>query len=297
MTVLARLRALGGRSKPLGDFWPHRGSDPVSGVRPMPRIPMEFSYASSLDEWLQAACPGVTVALGPLGGVSAKGDGSSPGREASVTQSRDLLAYWIQFRPATEALRPRGTDRPIRLFERYLLCLPVGAGGDFHGKLVRVLIAALDDTVAGVDLGALTPEAWLQLGLPPRPGFLLDLPVRETRSREVAAPVREVTLDVSGVNSLTGIVYWRHGGPAAHVEVQHCSGENAPNQIDPASRQAGGRIIRTATDGSFRLAVPKGAGPPSLRVRALGEETFRSPSAMRSQGGQWFLELENSRSS
>ena len=106
----------------------------------------------------------------------------------AAAPARELPAgRWIGLYPmALEATAgTRGAKGPPLQFG--VRCLVTAAQDD---DLFALAFHALDTPELGVDLEPLAAEGWLAFGAVPRPSFVLSLPMRKTRLRPVALPVR-----------------------------------------------------------------------------------------------------------
>jgi hypothetical protein len=155
---------------------------------------------------------------------------------------------------------PRGLKRPhIDVFLRYLVTAWAEKPEEAHRLLGQLLFAALENPEFEVEHTSLPVAAWSAFGIPPRPSFVVKLPLRkELPARPAKLVRRPVVVEVSQTASLHGVVTGPDDVPVpgALVEV-------------PAVRLA----TRTDTRGRFRFArVPGNGAGVRLRVTAKGRQ-------------------------
>lgn len=142
----------------------------------------------------------------------------------------------------------RGAKAPPLQFG--VRCLVTAAVAD---DLFELAFDAMDRPEFEVDFEPLAAEGWLAFGAPPRPAFALRLPMRKTRLRPVAPPVRAaLVITPTPLAALLGTVL-------------------GPNEtgVAGAKVELAGLGLSTLTDhrGRFRFAgVP---GERALRVCVL----------------------------
>jgi hypothetical protein len=79
-------------------------------------------------------------------------------------------------------------SQPLQLKVRYLITVAADPPEEAHRRLGELAFAALESPDFEVELGALPVSLWQAFGVPPRPAFLLRVPVRRER------PARKVPL-------------------------------------------------------------------------------------------------------
>jgi len=172
-------------------------------------------------------------------------------------EGRGASFYLLELGPAPP---PRNTGRaPLQLALRYLVTTWAETPAAAHALLGELAFAAMEVPDALVDLAPLPPALWAALGVPPRPAFILQLPLRKERP-EPRAPFVRVPLVVEDAPlvGLAGVVLGPDDVPVAGAAVE---------------LPALGYRTRTAPDGTFRFAaVPATAGRLRLHVRARGRE-------------------------
>lgn len=88
---------------------------------------------------------------------------------------------------------PRGNRRvPLQILLRYLVTTWAPDPAEAHRLLGELVFAALGQTQMEmeVDLNPLPTSTWNSLSLPPRPSFVLRVPLRHERPEKEAPPVR-----------------------------------------------------------------------------------------------------------
>lgn len=196
----------------------------------------------SLESWIKATVGAVEVWLG------------EPRREAERAGVGLYLMELVPARPAQGGRRP-----PLQFCARYLVTTWAADAHTAHRILADLLFAAMDSPNLEVDLEPLSGTAWAAFGVPPRPSFLLRVPVRRARPERPVKRVRvPPVVETVPVMALEGLVL----GPSetrlagARVEI-------------PAL----GLTTRTDPDGRFRFAnVPAQGAPLLVRVSAKGRE-------------------------
>jgi hypothetical protein len=123
-----------------------------------------------IREWASATLAGARVTHAPPGACEDGGSGVS--------------LYLLEIRPAPAA---RGAERPPhQLALRYLVTAWAAEPEEAHRLLGELVFAAMDRPGADVILEPPPPEVWAAFGVPPRPSFLLEVPLRRAR------PEREI---------------------------------------------------------------------------------------------------------
>lgn len=84
-----------------------------------------------------------------------------------------------------------GRQAPLQIQLRYLVTAWAGSVEEEHRILGQLVFAALERTDWQVALRSLPPETWAALGVPPRPAFVLQVPLRIERPAHVAPRVRQ----------------------------------------------------------------------------------------------------------
>jgi hypothetical protein len=125
------------------------------------------SATASLIDWLAGTADVQVRAAPPRASDSDSDSDSDPDGGAG-------LSVWpLALMPERE-LRNAGQREPLRFRVRHLVTGSVDA-------LDRVLVAAVENGEPVVTLDQPSDQAWLALGVPPRPALLIDMPARINR--------------------------------------------------------------------------------------------------------------------
>ena len=195
-----------------------------------------------LKEWVKSILEGVEVRL------------TAPGNS---TQVKGIELYLLE----VAVMPPASTNKmpPLQVALRFLVTSWSEDPEDAHRLLGELLFAAMENAEFEVELAPLPVAVWRALGVPPRPSFVLRVPLQRARHMPKAKPVTAFpVVKTLVVVSLHGVVRGPNDTPLAGAEV-----------LVPALR------LRASTDykGRFHLAgVPGDGQPKTLRVRAKGQE-------------------------
>jgi hypothetical protein len=168
---------------------------------------------------------------------------------------------------------PPRTARKVRLeiSLRYLVTSWSEDIDDAHKLIGDLLFAAMENSNFTVETGPVPIEVWQCLGVPPRPGFLLRVPLSKELPERPVKYVRRLVLQTAPSTSLQGLVT----GP----------GDIA---ISGALVELPSMNLTARTDPRGGFHFPNIAAEPSdqvLRVRAKGrEQTFRTAENKRPDG-------------
>lgn len=152
----------------------------------------------------------------------------------------------------------RGARQPmLDLALRYLVTSWSEGPSEAHRLLGELLFAAAASADYEIELGSPPLDLWVALGVPPRPAFILRVPVRRPLPVHRAPLVRRpVTLEIAAAGRLTGLCVGPENIPLAGALVEL-----------PALN------VRTRTDHEGRFAfssVPRGPSPLLVRATAKG---------------------------
>jgi hypothetical protein len=193
-----------------------------------------------LSRWVQEILPGVNVTFdGPAGATD------------------DVGLYLFEMADLPPA---RGTERPpLQVRLGYLVTTSGTDVALAHKRLGTLLFAALTHPDWDVRFPGDIAEYWTAVGMPPRAGFILTVPLRQPVETKPAPPVRG-PLRVEGVGSraMEGVVLGPGDVPIsdAFVEIPSLA-----------------LTTRSDTRGRFRFAaVPTSPAKQQLRVRAKARE-------------------------
>jgi hypothetical protein len=167
---------------------------------------------------------------------------------------RGVSIYLLDILPDPPARN--GLPAPLQVVLCYLVSTWAETPAQAHALLGTLVFAALDHPRFRADLGPLS-ELWSACSLPPRPGFLLRVPVRQERVLRPVPPVREpIVVHATPLAVLRGVVLGNGGVPLAGARVEY-----------PALK----RSVTTDPDGRFMFeGVPAGDGSRELCVKARG---------------------------
>jgi hypothetical protein len=199
-----------------------------------------------LTDWMTAVLGATPVSL------------SAPGPNSD---HRGISLYLVEIQRRQGA---RGTEKkpPLQLLLRYLVSVQGDDPIQSHRQLWQLLLDAERRAQANEWILELEPppaELWLSFGIPPRPAFVLGIPLqhqwRQPRVPRVATPPE---LQTSPGGSLVGQVVGPGGVPIAGARVE------LPSL---------GQTAATGPLGRFRFSsVPSGRyRPTQLVVKAKGE--------------------------
>lgn len=207
-----------------------------------------------------------------LGGVSVSLD--APDR-TSVDAGVGLYLLELGAAP------PPRTERrpPLRLTVCYLVTAGADSPERAHRMLGELVFAAMDEADFEVDLTPVPLAVWAGLGVAPRPGFRLRVPVQRERPLPVPQRVR-MPLVVRALHSTEDLSGYVVGPgdvpiPGALVEL-------------PSLRLS----TRTDAKGAFRFpSVPPTNTLGRLEVRAKGELLELGAEALATEGGPLVIRL------
>jgi hypothetical protein len=196
----------------------------------------------SLKTWVQSVVGTVEVRLLP---PSATHQGSGVGL---------YLLDLIDSPPARQNGRT-----PLQFGLRYLVTAWADDPEEEHRLLGELAFAALDDADFQVELNPLPAAAWAAFGLPPRPSFVLRVPIRRPRPEPPTKLVRApIQVQSAALSTLFGEVLGPNDAPLFGVTIEY-----------PALQ----RFERTDLKGRFQFAsIPQDGHPKQLLVRLNGSE-------------------------
>src|SRR6266850_5283921 len=125
-------------------------------------------------DWVGTVVEGGYVSLGPP-------DNQRAGRGVGL-----YLLELVQSPPPSSNKRP-----PLQLALRYLITAWSGTPEDAHQMLVALMFAAMENKEFQVELEPLPVTVWTAFGVPPRPSFILRVPLRQERPQPQTKLVRE----------------------------------------------------------------------------------------------------------
>jgi hypothetical protein len=194
-----------------------------------------------LRSWVQTVLPGAEVHF------------DAP---SSTPPTPGVTMYLLHLRPRPA---PRGTTRPpLQLTLCYLVTVWAPELGETHRRLGELVFAAMSRDDVEVDLEPLQGSDWAAFGTPPRPSFVLRVPLRKEVAQPAAKYVRGPLL-VSSTNIAS--LYGRVVGPG-DLPIPDALVELPSLELSE----------RTDPRGYFRFASVPADPPAVLRVRAKGRE-------------------------
>jgi hypothetical protein len=194
-----------------------------------------------LTAWVDDVVPGATVTL--------------DGPAASATADVSLHLFELSDLPAA-----RGDQRPpLQVQLGYLVTTGGADVSSAHERLGALLFAALQHSDYEVRFPGDMAAYWAAAKVPPQPGFVLAVPLRQEVDAKPAPPVTSgLRVQSVGSQSLVGVVV----GPGDIF-------------IADAMVEVPSLALATRTDprGRFRFsAVPTGSTALQIRVRAKAQE-------------------------
>ncbi|MEO8078581.1 MAG: carboxypeptidase regulatory-like domain-containing protein [Acidobacteriota bacterium] len=212
-----------------------------------------------LKEW-------VGTAVGPVAVSLALPNGSRPGTGVNL--------YLVEL--ALKPLVRRRGHSAQQLTLRYLVTTWAEQPEDAHRLLGDLVFAAMEASDFEVELAGASTELWHALGTPPRPSFMLAVPLEKLRPAEqVPRVLKPVVIEVAPVESFHGLVLGPGDVPLAAARVR--------------METLG---LETRTDGAGRFlfsSVPGGGRPKSLVAQAHGVETAATTTSQHPAAGDPFV--------
>ncbi|MDQ1707777.1 MAG: hypothetical protein QOJ88_988 [Pyrinomonadaceae bacterium] len=214
-----------------------------------------------LATWIGGILDHVNVSLAPPGALDA---------------AKGVNLYLLELLQSPAA---RGTRRPPLLMTlRYLVTTQAPKPEDAHQLLGDLVVAALENQEFEVEQEPLPVSVWTALGVAPRPGFVLRVPLRHERPEKLAPPVRTVVIKRLPLRSFGGQVVGPENIPIMDARVELPAFELATN---------------TDSRGRFYFsAVPAAAGARFLRVRAKGQEFSINTEQVGSENDPLVIQLQ-----
>jgi len=181
----------------------------------------------------------------------------SPSAPAAAT-GRVVGCYLLEVVPAPAERSVRRP--PLQVALRYLITTWDDDHLAAHRLLGQLLFAAMADDTLDVEREPIDAASWTALGTPPRPAFVVRVPLRVERPDRAAPRVREpLQVEIGPAGRLTGIVMGPNDTPIMNARVE-AVGLDAITVTDAAGR--------------FQLPTLPSSGPPlRVRVAAHGVQT------------------------
>jgi hypothetical protein len=169
---------------------------------------------------------------------------------------RGINLYLMHLAP----LPPPSTNKlpPLQLALRYLVTAWSDDPEEAHRLLGELVFAAMGHFEFQVELEPVPAEVWKAFGIPPRPSFVLRLPLQRPRIEAPVKIVRSAPIVKTGLMvALQGVVLGPEDTPLAGAEVL----------IEAL------RLTRhTDHHGCFHFTAVPGGGQKTVRVKAKGQE-------------------------
>lgn len=134
---------------------------------------MAFEFDGRLKDWVGSVIKGAEFSLDPPGG-------QKTGRGVGL-----YLLELIQSPPPKTSRRP-----PLQLDLKYLVTAWSDGAEDCHQMLVDLMLAAMESNDFHVEPEPVPLAVWTAFGVPPRPSFILRVPLRQERPEPQAKLVR-----------------------------------------------------------------------------------------------------------
>jgi hypothetical protein len=194
-----------------------------------------------LKDWVKSTLESVDVRLSP----------------PAADEKAGIGLYLMELAVMPPASTTRLPPRQVAL--RYLVTSSADDLEAAHRLLGDLIFAAMDNPEFQVELEPVPMTVWTAFGVPPRPSFVLRVPLQQARKETKAKPVRTVpVLRTVAATTLHGVVRGPSDIPLPGAEVQA-----------PALR------LTTYTDSHGRFyfsSVPAEGQNLTLRVKAKGRE-------------------------
>lgn len=163
---------------------------------------------------------------------------------------------------------------PLQIVLRYLVTAEAEDPLEAHRVLGDLAFAAMEHPDFQVALEPPGAATWAAFGVPPRPAFLLDVPLVKERKQPVARLVEEPVVTVAPLSTLEGVVVGPRRTPIASARVEI-----------PTLRRS------TTTDykGQFHFSALPGDRSVELIVHAKGKTLAVTAGAGRGAGPDRFV--------
>lgn len=195
-----------------------------------------------LSDWATGLLPGIEVSLGPPSELRT-------GRGVGM-----YLMELLQSPPPSTVKRA-----PLQISLRYLVTSWAETPKDAHKMLGELVLAAMGNSDFQVEFEPIPIAVWSAFGIPPRPAFVLRLPIRQERPQADAKPVLSPMIVKSApISSFHGLLLGRPGDlPLADAAIEV-----------PALRL----LTHSDRKGRFIFPTVPSQVPLDMRIRAKGRE-------------------------
>jgi hypothetical protein len=201
---------------------------------------MGLEFDGRLKDWVGNVIQGAELSLEAP-------ETKKPGRGVGM-----YLLELVQSLPPSTSRRP-----PLQLALRYLVTAWSETPEDAHQMLVDLMFAAMENTDFQVESESVPLSVWTAFSVPPRPSFLLRVPMRQERPQPQAKLVRELKFQSSPAVGFHGLLL----GPG-DVPLSDCRIELPALNLS----------TRTDYRGKFYFPSVPSAGSKQLLVKAKGLE-------------------------
>ncbi len=187
--------------------------------------------------------------------------------------------YLFELADGPPAQTVSGKVPPLQISLRYLVTVTAEDTEVAHRRLGELIFAAMEHPEFRVDLKPLGPEFYASFEGPPRPAFVLDVPLMVERRTPESKQVRSLRLRSSPMRPVDGAVLGPQETPITGARVELPSLH---------------LTTRTDAKGRFRFsAVPVDPPPTTLTVRAKGRELSLNPSDAFGADEPWLIRFES----
>lgn len=202
---------------------------------------MTDEFDGRLQSWVGSVIQGADVSL------------AAPSAENG---GRGIGLYLLEI---VQSPTPSTTKRPpLQVALRYLVTAWSDKQEDAHQMLVGLIFAAMENTDFQVEPEAVPMTVWTAFNVPPRPSFILRVPLRHERPQPQVKLVREpLKVQLSPVTSFHGQVLGPGGVPLSNCRIE---------------LPALGLSTSTDYQGRFHFPSVPGAGSKQLLIKARGYE-------------------------
>jgi len=199
-------------------------------------------FDERVKNWVAGVVEGASVSLSAPNGTVKPGKGVG------------LYLLEIAHAPLPSSLK----TPPLQVFLKYLVTTWAAKPEDAHQMLVDLIFAAMQEPEFQVELESMALTVWTAFNAPPRPSFILRVPLRQERPEPATRLVRHpLKVDSSLMTAFHGVLLGPDDIPLADGRVEI-----------PALQL----WARTDYKGRFHFSgVPEG-GKKRLLVRARGHE-------------------------
>jgi len=165
--------------------------------------PLAFQFDAGLKEWIGSVIEGAELSF-------AAPDAKKTGRGVGI-----YLLELVQSRPPSTTRRP-----PLQLALRYLITAWSDGPEDAHQILVTLMLAAMENKEFEVELEPIPLSVWTAFGMPPRPSFILRVPLRQERPQPQTKMVRELKIRSTPITGFHGLLLGPGDTPLSDCRIE-----------------------------------------------------------------------------